>query len=77
MRHRSLRRAQVIVTDIATDPLWQDFRALAHTHGLRACWSTPIEGTGTILGTFAIYYREPRQPAAAHEQLIQVATHTA
>ncbi len=72
------RRAQVIVTDIATDPLWQDFRALAHTHGLRACWSTPIEGAdGTILGTFAIYYREPREPAAAHEQLIQIATHTA
>jgi two-component system cell cycle sensor histidine kinase/response regulator CckA len=72
------RRAQVIVTDIATDPLWRDFRALAHSHGLRACWSTPIEGAdGTILGTFAIYYREPRHPAAAHEQLIQIATHTA
>jgi len=55
----------VYVTDIATDPLWADFRDLAAEHGLRACWSTPIEGRSRpILGTFAIYYRTPRSPTA-------------
>src|SRR5438132_8463504 len=34
------RAEQVIVSDIATDPLWSDFRDLALTHSLRACWST-------------------------------------
>jgi GAF domain-containing protein len=53
----------VYVTDIATDPLWKDFRDLALGHGLRACWSTPLEGSGgRILGTFAVYHRATRSP---------------
>jgi PAS domain S-box-containing protein len=55
---------QIIVPDIATDPLWADFRDLALAHGLRACWSTPVHSdAGKVLGTFAIYYREPRLPS--------------
>lgn len=55
---------QIIVPDIATDPLWADFRDLALSHGLRACWSTPVHSdAGTVIGTFAIYYREPRLPS--------------
>jgi len=36
------RAEPVIVSDIANDPLWADYRDLALAHGLRACWSTPI-----------------------------------
>jgi len=72
------RRQAVIVSDIATDPLWAEYRHLALPHGLRACWSTPIDSQeGGILGTFAIYYREPRMPDAEHLQLIAHATHLA
>ena len=35
------RKETVIVSDIATDPLWEQGRRLALGHGLRACWSTP------------------------------------
>jgi serine phosphatase RsbU (regulator of sigma subunit) len=57
------RRKPVIVTDIFTDPLWQDYRELARRAGVAACWSTPIEGTdGRLLGTFAMYHRTPRSP---------------
>lgn len=53
----------VYVTDIATNPLWADFRDLAADHGLRACWSTPIEkGPHQVIGTFAIYHHTPRGP---------------
>jgi GAF domain-containing protein len=53
----------VYVADIASDPLWVNFKDLALSHGLRACWSTPIEGEGgKILGTFAIYHTSPRGP---------------
>src|SRR5712691_656742 len=46
------RRAPVIVSDIARDPLWADYRHLALPHGLRACWSTPIFASdGGVLGT--------------------------
>ncbi len=62
----------VYVTDIASDPLWTDFKDLAASHGLRACWSTPIEGrTRPILGTFAIYYRNPRSPTADELEAIR------
>ena len=72
------RRQPVIVSDIASDPLWADYRHLALPHGLRACWSTPIASQdGGILGTFAVYYREPRTPDEAHVQLIAHATHLA
>ena len=57
------RGEQVIVTDIATDPLWAQYKELALPHGLRACWSTPIiDAKQTVLGTFAMYYTEQREP---------------
>ena len=72
------RRQQVIVSDIASDPLWADYRHLAVPHGLRACWSTPIASqNGSMLGTFAIYYREARTPDEEHLQLVAHATRIA
>ena len=72
------RKEQVIVADIATDPLWADYRHLALAHGLHACWSTPISSQdGTVLGTFAIYYREPCIPDAQDLEVIAHATHLA
>lgn len=72
------RRAPVIVEDIETDPLWSDDRAIAHAYGLRACWSTPIfDPQHRLIGTFAIYLRHPGRPSERHNQLIEMATHTA
>ena len=72
------RAEPVIVSDIATDPLWADYRDLALAHGLRACWSTPIlSSEGRVLGTFAIYYREPRSPTAQEHNVIEQITHLA
>jgi GAF domain-containing protein len=53
----------IFVTDIATDPLWRDFRDLALAHDLRSCWSTPIRsGDDEVIGTFAIYHSTARAP---------------
>src|SRR5712672_334416 len=72
------RAEPVIVSDIGGDPLWANFRDLALGHGLRACWSTPIlSSAGKVLGTFAIYYREPRSPTAQEHDLIDQITHLA
>ena len=72
------RRERVIVSDIAADPLWADFRDLALPHGLRACWSTPIlSSDGRVLGTFAIYYREPRTPSPYEQNVVEQITHLA
>ena len=68
----------VIVTDIEHDPLWLPYRQLAMPHGLRACWSIPIVfDRDTVLGTFAMYYKEVRSPSAADRHLIELATHLA
>jgi PAS domain S-box-containing protein len=72
------RAEQVIVADIAVDPMWAAFRDLALTHSLRACWSTPIfSAEGKVIGTFAMYYREPRSPSKQEQETITHITHLA
>jgi GAF domain-containing protein len=72
------RGKPVIVTDVLTDPLWEDYRDLALGSGLRACWSTPIlTARGKVLGSFAMYYRQPQAPTGAEARLTEVATRIA
>ena len=73
-------KEQVIAADVASDTRWDtyEWRTLAMAHGLRACWSTPIRSSDeTVLGTFAIYSREPGSPSAYHQHLIGQITHLA
>jgi PAS domain S-box-containing protein len=63
----------VISEDIRNDPLWQEYRDRALGHGLQACWSFPlISHDGKCLGTFGVYYRQPRVPD--DEQIQHLAT---
>ncbi|WNM32918.1 SpoIIE family protein phosphatase [Streptomyces sp. Li-HN-5-11] len=74
----AVRRENVVVADIATDPLWAGYRDLAGQAGLAACWSTPIlSGDGRLLGTFAMYHRIPRAPQDADLALARVFADTA
>ncbi|GEM_PF-994860 len=67
---------QVIVSDIQTDPLWIDFRALAKQYGLAACWSTPIKTADyTVLGTFAVYYPQPGTPNQKELEMVDRFVH--
>ena len=69
------RGKPVIVTDIATDPLWDEYRNFAWAINVAACWSTPIMSSkGKVLGSFAMYYREPRGPKPEEQHLTDVAT---
>lgn len=62
----------VIVEDIATDPLWDDYRHLALPHGLRACWSQPIfDDSQQVLATFAIYHKHPQRPSDTDQDTIR------
>src|SRR5713101_2986821 len=71
-------KRRVIASDIATDPLWVDRRDLALSYGLRAAWSQPLLSTNQqVLGTFGMYYAEPRTPSASDLQLIEGAAHVA
>jgi diguanylate cyclase (GGDEF)-like protein/PAS domain S-box-containing protein len=71
------RKGPVLVTDIASDPLWADFSHLILPLGFKACWSTPIvQKDGKVLGTFAFYYREngPFVASSFHQQLVEACT---
>ena len=65
------RKATVIVSDIANDPLWVNFRDLALSYGLKACWSMPIlSSDGIVLGTFGGYYDQPQTATDLDQDLI-------
>jgi hypothetical protein len=69
----------IYVSDIAANPLWDDYRHLALPHGLRACWSTPIrDPEGKVIGTFAVYHLTPRSPTPGEVKSIRmIADHVA
>jgi PAS domain S-box-containing protein len=71
-------RQPVFVRDVEESPLWADYREIARQFGLRACWSTPVFASdGRVLGTFALYYREPKSPDREVLELLARATHIA
>lgn len=72
----AFRGEAVEVTDIATDPLWEDYRQMALPLGLRACWSSPIKSaSGRVLAVFAFYFSEPRGPSALERQIVAACLH--
>lgn len=68
-----LSKEPVIASDFRTDERWsEEYRALALAHGLQACWSTPILSLeGSALGTFALYYPDPRSPTPEEYSVIE------
>jgi PAS domain S-box-containing protein len=71
-------KQRVIVSNIATDPLWVNYRDAALSHGLRAAWSQPLlSKSQQVLGTFGMYYTEPRTPSETDLRLIEGAGHIA
>ncbi|MDX6212098.1 MAG: hypothetical protein QOF82_1185 [Frankiales bacterium] len=63
----------VLVPDLLADARWSVFHDLATLIGIRACWSFPVRSpaSGRILGTFAVYRRQPGLPGGEITSLIQ------
>ena len=70
------RRSRVIVSDIETDPLWQDLTELVAPFNLKACWSTPIISShgARVLATFGVYYTTKHEPTAEEVTLVERTT---
>jgi len=72
------RGARVLLEDMQTDPAMTAYHALAEKFSLRGCASTPIfAGTGEVLGTFALYWREPHLADDAETEAVQKAAYLA
>ena len=63
------------VDDLASDPLWDDYKALAIAAGLRACWSFPIVSSGRVVGTFAFYSLVPRRLSKFERDVVNACVH--
>ena len=74
----AFRGDNVFVENIETDPLWTEYKSVFLLHGLRSCWSSPIlDERSRVLGTFAMYFREPASPTDGDLELINMATRIA
>jgi two-component sensor histidine kinase len=72
------RKQPVITFDVEKEPRWKPWLWLAREHGCRACWSFPVEtSAGKIVGSFAMYFKEPRKPTALDRGLIVSLMHSA
>ncbi len=67
----------IVAVDVATDPRWEQFRELAVTHDIGACWSSPIRSHAQIVGTFAVYDHRPHEPDERERELVRRFTHLA
>ena len=68
----------VISPDVEQDPRWESWRWLARAHRFRGCWSFPLQASGgPVLGTFALYFPEPRAPADDDVAFIATLAHAA
>jgi diguanylate cyclase (GGDEF)-like protein len=66
----------VAVTDIATDPLWADYKSLPLPLGLKACWSSPIKSrSGRVIGTFGFYFHTIRGPTELERRIVTACVH--
>jgi PAS domain S-box-containing protein len=71
-------KKQVIVSDIASDPLWEEFRDVALANGLRSAWSQPLlSKEDQVLGTFCLYGKSARKPTDRELELLTRAAHLA
>ncbi|HVW96562.1 MAG TPA: PAS domain-containing protein [Mucilaginibacter sp.] len=68
-------KKKIIVSDIATDPRWADYKNLALTYGLRACWSYPIiNAERKVMATLGMYYKEIKKPNDEELKVIERVT---
>lgn len=71
----AFKKELIIVSDIENDPLWKNYKDLALSFDLRACWSRPIlSREGKVLGTFALYFRNVREPTDYELQIVKDVT---
>jgi len=71
-------KKRVIVEDINTHPYWNQYKELALSANLQACWSEPIiGGDGLVFGTFAIYYSKPKSPTDEDLRFIELSANLA
>ncbi len=67
-----------ITPDVGEDPGWKPWLWHAQRYEYRGCWFFPVKtSTGKTIGTFAMYFREPREATPRDLQFANVLTQAA
>lgn len=65
-------KEKVIVADISTNPLWENYKQLALKYDLRACWSYPIiNSSDEVMAVFGAYYDDIKEPGDTEQLVIE------
>ncbi len=68
----------VLTADVFAEPLWKPWLYLADAFDFRGCWSFPIATRdGKTVGTFAMYFRAPREATPRDLPLADAVTQAA
>ncbi len=68
----------IITPDVRKEPRWASLIELPEKYNVRACWSFPIETReNKWVGTFAMYFRTPREPLPREIELAEIVAQTA
>jgi len=68
----------VITPDVELESRWKPWLTKARKYDIRSCWSFPVQTDGgPVLGTFAMYFNEPREPKPRELELAGIIAHAA
>ena len=68
----------VVIEDIGSHPNFVGPRDFVMSFGLHSCWSVPIRNySNVVLGTFAMYHRQPAKPRPQELKLVEAAAQLA
>ena len=74
----AFRNQTIVVHDIATDYRWEASKHFPLSFGLHACWSVPVrDSKQRVLGTFAMYHKQPASPQARELEVVEAGAHLA
>lgn len=71
------KKERVIVANIDSSPLFDDYRPLIAQFGWKAAWAEPVfDKSGETVAVFSLYSMQPRSPSSEEIQLIETFAYT-
>lgn len=68
----AFRGETIAINNIQSHPYWRGVKKIIKKTGLNSCWSQPIiSSDGVVVGTFALYHAETKNPSSFELELME------